>query len=267
MNTDIEIIAKQFLEISSEQRLNILYLLNENKLSLSKIAKELDASPPEIHRNLVRLLKSNFIEKDSDANFSLTTTGKILCLLTPSFSFIDSNQDFFKSHNLGDLHIKFIQRIGSLNNHKKIKGFVKVLEKWKDIHENSQKYIFNFLPEVPYSKEIIETVEKKLKSGILIRSIFTESTILPDEREKIFESKNFQKFVKDEILQRRMIKNFSVVTLLNEKEAGIIFPKNNGEFDLGEMFYSADPIFHDWCYDFFTYYWDQSGSFQETKLK
>jgi len=109
-------------------------------------------------------------------------------------------------------------------------------------------------------------VENKLKSGILIRSIFSESTIVPEERKKIFEQKNFRKFVKDGILERRMIKNISIVTLLNEKEAGIIFPSNNGEPDLSEMFYSTDPQFHDWCLDFFNFCWENSGSFQENKL-
>lgn len=266
MNLNIETISENFLEISSEQRLSILFLLDRKKLSLSKIAKELDASPSEVHRNISRLLKSNLIEKDTESDFCLTSPGKVVCLLVPSFSFVTENSPFFKNHDFGNLETKFIQRLGSLNNHKKIKGFVKVLEKWKSIHENSEKYIFNLLPEVPYSKEIIDIVENKLKSGIPIKSIFSESTIVPEERKKIFEKKNFQKFVKDEVLERKMIKNISIVTLLNEKEAGIIFPSKNGEPDLSEMFYSDDPQFHDWCLDFFNFCWGNSGSFQENKL-
>ena len=266
MDLDIELTAENFLEISSEQRLNILFLLNKKKLSLSKIAKELDASPSEVHRNISRLLKSSFIEKGSDSNFCLSTLGKVICLVIPSFSFVTENRSFFEKHDFGNLETKFVQRLGSLGDHKKIKGFVKVLEKWRNIHENSEKYIFNLLPEVPYSKEIIETVENKLKSGILIRSIFSESTIVPEDRKKIFEQKNFSKFVKDGILERKMIKNISIVTLLNEKEPGIIFPSKNGESDLSEMFYSTDPQFHDWCLDFFNFCWEHSGSFQENKL-
>ena len=155
MNIDIETASQNFLEISSEQRLNILFLLNDKKLSLSKIAKVLDASTSEVHRNISRLLKIGLIEKNSDSNFCLTSIGKAMCVLVPSFSFVTENSSFFKKHDLGNLEIKFIQRLGSLIEHKKIKGFVKVLEKWRDIHENSEKYIFNLLPEVPYSKEII----------------------------------------------------------------------------------------------------------------
>jgi len=266
MDLDIENTAENFLEISSEQRLNILFLLNKQKLSLSKIAKELDASPSEVHRNISRLLKSNLIEKDSESNFFLTALGKSTCMIIPSFSFVFENNSFFKNHDFGNLEIKFIQRLGSLIEHKKIKGFVKVLETWKSIHENAEEYIYNILPEVPYFKEIIEIVEKKLKSEIPIRSIFSESTIVPEERKKIFENKNFQKFVKNGVLDRRMMKNISIVTLFNEKEAAIIFPTKNGEPDLSEMFYSTDIQFHDWCVDFFNFCWKNSGSFQDSKL-
>ena len=124
---------------------------------------------------------------------------------------------FFEGHDLGNLEIKFIQRLGALQDHKKIKGFVKVLEKWTEIHNNSEKYIFNILSEVPYSKEIIDIVEKKLKTGVKINSIFSESTIIPEERKEIFQKKNFQKFITEDKLERKMTDKISIVTLLNEK--------------------------------------------------
>ncbi|MFB5612246.1 MAG: helix-turn-helix transcriptional regulator [Nitrosarchaeum sp.] len=266
MNLNSQRISEDFLELASEQRIAILFLLLEKKLTISKIAQELDASAPEIHRNITRMLKNKLVEKDNDSNFTLTVFGKALCDMMPSFSFLSENRSFFEKHDLGDLEIKFIQRLGSLQEHKKIKGFVKVLEKWTEIHNNSEKYIYNLLPEVPYSKEIIEIVESKLKSKIAIKSIFSEDTIVPKEREEIFQKKNFQKFIKEGTLERKMIKRISVVTILNEKEACVIFPTKNEESDLSEMFYSTDPLFHDWCLDYFNDCWNKSASFKEEKL-
>lgn len=266
MNLDAEKTAEDLLEIASEQRLRILFLLLEKKLTISNMAKELDTTAPEIHRNITRMLKNKLVKKDNDSNFSLTVFGKVVCDLLPSFSFISNSRMFFESHDLGDLDIKFIQRLGSLQDHKKIKGFVKVLEKWTEIHDNSEKFIFNILSEVPYSKEIIEIVERKLKSGIKINSIFSESTVIPEEREEVYKKKNFRKFIIDGILERKMAKKISIVTLLNEKEACVIFPSKSGESDLSEMFYSKDPQFHDWCLDYFNHIWDNSSSFQEEKL-
>ena len=266
MNMDAQKTAEDFLELSSEQRLSILFLLLEKKLTISKLAEELDATAPEIHRNITRMLKTKLVKKDNDSNFTLTVFGKVVCDLLPSFSFISQTRTFFENHDLGDLEIKFIQRLGALEDHKKIKGFVKVLEKWTELHNNSEKYIYNILSEVPYSKEIIDIVEKKLKSGIKINSIFSESTIVPEERKETFQKKNFQKFITEDKLERKMTNRISIVTLLNEKEACIIFPTKNGGSDLSEMLYSKDPQFHDWCLDYFNYIWNNSGSFQEDKL-
>jgi predicted transcriptional regulator len=267
MNLDAQKTSEDFLEIASEQRLGIMFLLLEKKLTISKLAEELDASAPEIHRNITRMLKNKLVEKDNDSNFTLTVFGKTVCALLPSFAFISENRSFFESHDFGNLETKFIQRLGALNENKKIKGFVKVLEKWTEIHNNSEKYICNILSEVPYSKEIIDIVEKKLKSGIKINSVFSESTVIPEERKEVFKKKNFQKFIIDGKLERKMTEKISIVTLLNEKEACIIFPSKNGSSDLSEMLYSKDPEFHEWCLDYFNHVWSNSASFQEDKLK
>ena len=55
--------------------------------------------------------------------------------------------------------------------------------------------------------------------------------------------------------------------ILNEKEAGIMFPRNNGEEDMTKMLYGNDPSFHEWCFDYFKDCWDNSTSFQESKLQ
>ena len=162
---------------------------------------------------------------------------------------------------------KFIQRIGDLGSHKKIKGFVKVIEKWKQIHESAEKYIYNILGEVPYSKDIIDVVESKLKSEISIKSIFFEDAIIPEDRKDTFQKKNFQKYIEKEILQRKMAKGFSVVVLLNEKEGSVLFPNKDNELDMSEMLYSNDPQFHSWCLDYFEDCWQKSSLFREQKLK
>jgi predicted transcriptional regulator len=100
----------------------------------------------------------------------------------------------------------------------------------------------------------------------LIHSVFAENAIIPEERKEIFNTKNFNKFIKDDLLVRRMINQISVVVLLNEKESCVIFPNQTGEPDMSEMLHSTDPQFHEWCLDYFEYCWKNSSSFQELKL-
>ena len=267
MNLDPEKIAENFLELSSEQRLKIIFSLLEAKSNLSNMAKKLDATNPEVHRNFARMLKAGLVEKDSDGNFHLSTFGKIVCAQIPSIVFVSENKNYFENHDFGNIPSKFIRRIGELYENNHIKGFVRVLEKWKEIHENSEKYIYNILTEVPYSKDIIDAVEHKLKNKIKIRSVFAENAIVPEERKTVFQIKDFNKYVKDGLLERKMHKDISVIVLVNEKEACISFPKRTGEHDMSEMLYSSDSQFHDWCLDYFNHCWNDSTSFQETKLE
>jgi len=261
-----EKIASEFFEIGSEQRLNIILHLNEKAWSISPLAKELEATITEVHRNFGRLQKVGLILKNVEGTYHLTIFGKTICSMIPSIVFVSENKKYFESHDFGDLPIKFLHRVGELCEQQHIKGFVRVLEKWTEIHNNATQYIYNILTEVPYSKDIIDVVEEKLNKKIKIHTIFAENAIIPEERKTIFKIKNFHKFIKEDLLVRRMIKQVSVVVLLNEKESCIIFPNQNGEPDLSEMFYSTDPQFHEWCLDYFEHSWKNSTSFQESKL-
>jgi predicted transcriptional regulator len=260
-------IADNLLELASEQRLNIIFNLLEKKLTISKLADLLDVTKPEVHRNVMRLTKAGLIERDSDGNYGLTTNGRATIIQISSLMFISENKSYFSTHTLGNLEPKFIQRLGSLQNKKQINGFVRVFEEWNKIHENAEKYIYNILVEVPYSKEIIDVIHSKLEKNVMIRSIFSEKAVIPGNRKKTFEEKGFQKFVVSGLLERKIKEDISVAVLVTEKEAAAFFPNAIGEVDLSVMFFSTNPDFLDWCYDYFEWCWKNSSTFQESKLR
>ncbi|MDH3611268.1 MAG: transcriptional regulator [Nitrosopumilus sp.] len=266
MTFNSEKIASDFLELASEQRLSILKNLEEKHLNISKLAKILDATNPEVHRNIGRLSKNGLILKNPEGNYELTTYGKVILAQIPSISFVSENKDFFNLHNLSDVETKFIQRIGALQSKKKIKGFVKVLEKWKKMQEDAEEFIYNILFEVPYSKDVIEVISNKLEKGIHIKSIFSETAIIPDDRKKVFEEMDFQKYIIKGNLERKITKNKAVGLLITEKEAGVFFQRSDGEQDLSEMLVSTEIEFRDWCIDYFEHTWKTSNAFLESKL-
>lgn len=267
LSLNAEKVASVFLEIASEQRLNILKQLSKENLNISKLAKILEATNPEVHRNIGRLLKNGLIEKNTDGNYQLTTYGKIMLVQIPSISFVSENKTFFNEHDLTNLETKFIQRIGALESKKEIKGFVKVLEKWTKIQENADKFIYNILSEIPYSKDIIDVIAKKLEKKIPIKSIFPDNVVVPEDRKKIFEERGFQKYASEGILERRISTNTPVGLLITDKEAAVFFPSIGGEVDLSKMFYSDEKMFREWCIDYFEDSWKNATLFQETKLK
>ena len=265
MDYDFEKLSADMLELSSEQRLHILFELNEKNTNIASMAKILDATAPEVHRNFNRMVKANLIQKNVDGTYSLSNYGKFVHTQVINIKFAQDNKKFFETHDFGDMPVKFIRRLGELSVRKHIKGFVKTLEIWKSIHENAERYIYNVLHEIPYSDDVIDTVSSKLNSGISIKSVIAENAVISENRNKIFKEKNFQQFLEQGLLERRMMRNISVVVLLNEKEAAIIFP-NTDKPDMSEMFHSTDPQFHEWCYDFFMHCWNCSSSFREEKL-
>lgn len=256
--------AKEFLELSSEQRLGIILKLSEKKSKISIIAKELDATVPEVFRNFERLAKSDIIEKDADGFYHLTTYGMTICGQIPSLLFVSENKKYFKGHNFGIIPQKFIQRIGALNSGKHYKGFTRIMELWAQICDNAEKYIYDILSEEP--PELIGPIVSKAKAGVSINSIFSETAIVPKDREKIIEKLGVKKLVTDGVLQRRMKKDVNVIVILNEKEACVMFPDKDGEVDMSETFYSTDSSFHEWCLDYFRYCWNESSTFQESKI-
>ena len=114
MNHNLEDYAQYFLEVSSEQRLKIIQLVNDKEYRLSELAKKLGATTPEVHRNLERLEKSGFIIKTVKSHFELTTLGQMVLGLIPNLAFMIENKKYFLEHPINSLPHKFISRLGEL---------------------------------------------------------------------------------------------------------------------------------------------------------
>ncbi|MFB5621555.1 MAG: helix-turn-helix transcriptional regulator, partial [Candidatus Nitrosomaritimum yanchengensis] len=133
----IEETADYVLDLASPQRLNILFILLGKNSTPTQIAKKLDATKQEVHRNFTRLVESGLIEKRIDGKYSLTTFGEVVCTQVPTVVFLSQNRKYFEEHTLGDIPYKFKMRCGQLANGNHIKGFSKVMEQWKSIYKNS----------------------------------------------------------------------------------------------------------------------------------
>lgn len=257
--------ADNFLELASPQRLQILFMLTEKPFTITEMAKELDSTKQEVHRNFRRLEDSKLIEKDIDGGYSITTFGKTMCTQVPSLVFLSQNMEYFEDHELSDLPIKFIMRTGQLAGGKHIKGVVKVLEQWKTIYKNANEYIYEVFYEVPL--DLIEPLVNRIKEGIQFNYIFSKSAVVPKGRKDLLRKLGFDKLIEKGLVERKMRDSVLTVVVLNEKEACVLFPNSRDEADMSEMFYGDDLMFHEWCLDYFRYCWYGSDVFQESKLE
>lgn len=251
-----EKIASNFLELASEQRVEILSSLNEKKSRVASMAKKLKVTSQEIHRNYDRLSESGFITKRADGCYHITNLGKIICSQIPVMNFVANNEGYFKYHFFGKLPTKFIHRIGELNNCSQIEGVTRVLDKWRQIYKNSDKYVFDIVSESPLRIE--EPLMDKVKNGIKYCHLFDQNMKEPRGREKFLKDNDYYDLIQKDKIERRKGEKIDTIVILNEKEGGVIFPNTEGEPDLRYMFYGNDPAFLGWCKDYFDYLWSKS---------
>ncbi|MEW6605211.1 MAG: transcriptional regulator [Thermoproteota archaeon] len=257
---------KTFFELASEQRLAIIFKLNEKRAKISQIAKDLGITMQEAHRNVNRLQGAGLIEKDPEGIFSLTTFGNTIIKQIPTFNFLSKHKEYFSEHVLGELPIKFIMRLGALDKCEFIKGVVAILERWKDIYREADEYIYEIVPQVPI--DLIEPAVSRVKEkGVKYSYVFPKNVIIPKGRKDLLKKLGHNELLNKGSIERRMVESVQVAVILNEKNAAVLFPTQKGETDMNMMFYSSDLVFHEWCLDYFRYRWYGSDIFDESKLK
>lgn len=259
-----------FIELSNSQRLDILYSLHKQELNLAGLSKQLAVTMQEVHRNLNRLSEAGLVEKKSTGVFCLTTFGNMIIRQIPSIDFLSKNKTYFSKHTLGDMPMKFIQRIGALNDGELIDGWVAVVERVKQMYKQSNEYIYGMLPQVTH--DLIETIVPMVREhGIKFKYILPENAQVPEAGMKLLREIDYDELLKKGLIERKMNKKISVAVVLNERESIVMFPSPDGETDMNEMFYGNYDedanIFHEWSHDYFFYNWYNSHSFDSVKLK
>jgi len=251
-----ELAAEGFLELASEQRLLILSNLNAKPYRVSILAKKLDVTAQEVHRNLDRLSKSGFVVKGNDEHFHITTIGKILFSQMSLIIFVSKNKVFFRGHDINIMPLKYVKRLGVLEDCEHIKGVTKVLDKWKSIYKNSKKYIDDVISESPPGMD--EQIVGSIKKGVVYNHVISQNLAEPQNRIEKLKKLGYYDLIKQGKIKRRTADTIGVVLLINEKESAVIFPTNDGEPDLRHMFYGKDLAFHEWCVDYFEYFWKKA---------
>ena len=254
-----------FLELASETRRSMIGMLAKGNEKLSKIAETLDISIQDAHRNSSRLLKCGLIDKKSDSLFYLTSLGASVAQQLDSFEFLTKHNQFFQTHTMGNLDSKFIRRIGDLANSRYVSGMGPVLETLKRIAKESEKRI-NIIS-TQYPLDTARVVVEKANQNISIHYIFDHHTTVPQkEREELLKNTSWRKHISDGIVKRKMVEKLHVCLTSTEKEAIVFFPDLKEHNDMVSGFFSKDPIFLDWCDDYFDHVWKNGDSFDESKL-
>src|SRR5919206_3126025 len=258
-------VGSLFFELAGDLRHSMLMKIHQKSYRLSQLASELDATMQEAHRNMTRLIESGLVAKGREGELGLTVYGRTVVLLIPSYDFLYRNRDFFLDHTVGDLPTKFIQRMGTFQGCEMVHGVMAILQRWKNLYNESEQYIKEIMAQVPL--DLIETVSNRVKNGVKFSYIFAANAVVPKGRTQLLEKVGWRNFINNGLVERRMMPEVKVMTIFNEKQGCVLFPNMKGEPDLNIMFYAEDKEFLEWCSDLFTYQWEKAGPFDESKLK
>ena len=258
-----------FSSLANSQRLAILYIISENKKTLSSIAKELRITTQETHRNLNKLMNSNIIEKDFRGYFSLTVFGEMIIKNISAINFLSKYKKFFSEHNFHNIPIKFIQRIGALENSEFLSGFVAVIEYIKRMYQNCERYIYSILPQVPL--DLIHTAIPIVRDRDLkFKHILPTDALIPKKSEEFLKNEGYSQLLQKGLIERRMVTTINLGIVLTEKQALVMFPLSKSHVDMNFIFcnnVSMDGgLFHEWCLDYFNEIWNTAKTFDAGKL-
>jgi predicted transcriptional regulator len=171
---------------------------------------------------------------------------------------------YFSDHTLGELPLKFVQRIGALDNSRLLESSVAVFEYLRELFGSSHNYVYAIMSEVPM--HFIEYAWRALKREVKMNYLVSYNAVLPRKRHIESEHSIFQELLKMSQLQRRMAEQVQVNLVMNETRAIVVFPNLKGRTDFNFGFYNVDQVFHDWCYDCFDYRWQDSKPYDSKKL-
>ncbi|MEM4284970.1 MAG: helix-turn-helix domain-containing protein [Candidatus Nitrosocaldus sp.] len=261
---DIHATTDLLFELASTSRYAILYELSrKGEVRLGEVAKALNLTMQEAHRNMARLVDAGLVAKNTNGKFMLTEYGMLASRQLDYFRFIARHRDLLRSYTLKGLPDVFINRLNELVDCKVVQGVSVVLEKLKVLETGAEEYLNIIVAQAWYEEGRI--LIEKLNDAINIRMILASTTIVPKEIIDSSIPKIMREFKHKGMLQTRIVSSTGAAVYISEKQAGLMLPNNSGMFDMNMLFLSGDKYFHSWCNDLFMHYWNSADEAKDVE--
>ena len=258
---NVERLCDIFFELSNEDRLEILFKLQEDPMKVTTLSRELEITTQECSRHIARLSEAKLVEKDSEGFFNLTQYGRASLRLIPGWRFISEQSDYFNAHSLEKIPSELVCRIGELRESDPTENVMVTFHVVETLIRNAEEQIW--LMHDQYLLNTLPLLRERLQKGVTFRT-FEPKTREPrrsldpmrphyiDEDDEFF----FMKVWESGQISTRFSDDIEAFLYVSEKEAVIAFPLSDGGFDyLG--FYSKDPSMMRFCRDLFDSYWEK----------
>jgi predicted transcriptional regulator len=259
-------ISNLFMELASETRFAILMSLSKKPSRLSPLSRELNTTAQDVFRNLNRMAEEGLVRK-ADGEFSITDYGTMVAKQVPYFSFLRTHRKFFETHNLAGsgMPSTFLLRVGELAECTVISSVTAVFQRLKKLESSADTSVKAMVPQAwPEEGEIFID---RASHGVNVQTIVGHNTVMPkDVAETVGDTLN--KMTKGGFFSAKMVDKVGIgIYISDDRHAGLMFPRADGEVDMTTLFVSDDETFCKWCSDLFGYFWQEAKRFDIKKTK
>lgn len=256
----MEKLCDLYFELSNEERLKILYLLEEKANTLTGLSEELGIRNQQCSRHLTRLTENGLIRKNVEGGYSLSDYGSVILRLQPTLGFLTNHSEYFQAHSTAGIPEASLASIGLLKEANVVRDLNLALFTIERIIEESNISLYEVTNQ--FNVNTIKPRNDALKRGVKLRSIESYDTVMPGAIREWFRTNpdyvatSYDAREKG-LVHEKVVTSLSYLMHMSEKEAYVAFPDSKGGFDhIG--FTSKDPDFLRWCRDLFDSTWKQS---------
>src|SRR5215831_15160638 len=170
--------VKLLFDISSSDRLTLLFAIRKENLRLTQLAEKIGATIQETSRHLGRLTDAKLIEKNTDGSYNVTSYGRLVLILLSSYNFLSKNKDYFLSHDISFLPQEFVERIGELSVYGYSVNVSSVLRHIEQVISSANEYIWLMADQVVITgPSIAQTIGNR---DVSISVIMPKSSLMPE---------------------------------------------------------------------------------------
>jgi predicted transcriptional regulator len=243
-------------ELSSTDRLDILFLLQKTPLKLSHISKKLDFTVQETSRNITRLSDAKMISKEVDGAFHLTPYGEESLNILSGFQFLFKNREYFIAHTLDRVPDMFRASLGILDRCKYVGDVMVSFHNIENMIAEATEFVWILTDQIlsstiPY---LIQAIER----GTQFRLLMPRNYIPSADIRKLVDSSIFERASRSKKLENRFLETIDVFLCISEKRvAALAFPTLKRRFDY-TGFRAENESVVEWSKSLFTYYWNEA---------
>lgn len=226
-------------------------------MRVTELSKLMKLTTTEISRHVNRLGEIGFLQKNPDGFYDITYFGVFILLLLEEFEFASKNITYFEKHDVTQLPLRFIKRIGELSESSYINDVIRFLHHVDDIIDVSEKYVW--LKVFQYPLTALNSIVESLNRGTSIKVIEKKEPGSGPHIDLGFSQEmSVEKRAKlSPLVSNKVLDNIYVFLVITEKGYAVSLPNQDGEFDY-RGFVGTDERGLSWCRELFEYYWNKS---------